>query len=47
MCIDDELYLPVEEVKMVAVYLGPAAAQQDKMYLAAIFLTLMTTDDRG
>lgn len=47
MCVLMRLYLPVEEVQMVAVHLGPAASQQDKTHLAAIALTLMTTDDRG
>ena len=47
MCVLACLCLPVEEAEMVAVYLGPAVAQQDKSYLAAIFLTLMATDGRG
>lgn len=37
-----ELCLPVEDMKMVAVYLAPGVVQQDKSYLADIFLNLMT-----
>lgn len=46
-----KLCLPVENVETVAVYLAPDVVQQDKTYLADIFLTLMTwlqmTEDEG